>query len=826
MSLEFCSDEALQIKCSYLIEKYKKKLQKVKQLKRELKASIEKKRKEIYMDRYFLNKEKEHLYSELAKEKEKIEMEHLEKTKELYNSYFADIFLYEQEYYQCIYKVFKNLLLKKEEIDNKERRVLKLQEHAWMTLSDRNVRGEISKRVSKQVSEEASKRVSEEASKRVSEEASKQISEEVNVKENTRLNAHSNEYSNANANAADERTTRRPDGDPINHPQKTEHTQHDKHFDIDHLCDLNINEIYQSIILDQGELAHKFTNEGDEFSKSLMREIQAGITPPPFLGEKDEFGSEQCSSVSRRGESDQGEEGIEKRDTWKEQQFLEPSSHGKGGAHTEELRNPLEMEENSGDEEAIQKNVPPSRGEIGKTDWHAGEGREDDKRYVQDVRCRNGGVEWDDAIEDAHLNAHLGEAKKAPQRGDDEESTISKSGGTEQCEGVEEDGEEGEVGEVAEVEEYGDVDPGGSTHFADQTEEIKCLANEETRKGEEDDPFEYQPNGNAAYTTSEHLDSAVHMLGEEPGGRHRRSAIDVNALSDEAKEGLRNSDLFENREVGNTKKDNAELDQVIENNIDFNISSYFSGSYDDIADCEVLGRVDEGAVALHGDAADADAAADAASEPGCNMIQELDSSADPEMGDAQNVEICTVGDPPKQINPNRQFDLELYTNQTDEIKKEEDPSQGNNNPIAPFNEHINSFYNEYEHMRRFNEGNHKIQSSILNTLYSYHNEYSIPIEKMQTFENYVEEIGQLENYERIFSFINGGAEQQARADCDDDPDGTPHVMTKKTVDSKANSNLGLHTVKELINYVSASGKGDETDKGGFKKKKQKQKRRE
>ncbi|KMZ78415.1 hypothetical protein PVIIG_01193 [Plasmodium vivax India VII] len=715
MSLEFCSDEALQIKCSYLIEKYKKKLQKVKQLKRELKASIEKKRKEIYMDRYFLNKEKEHLYSELAKEKEKIEMEHLEKTKELYNSYFADIFLYEQEYYQCIYKVFKNLLLKKEEIDNKERRVLKLQ-----------------------------------------------------------------------------------------------HTQHDKHFDIDHLCDLNINEIYQSIILDQGELAHKFTNEGDEFSKSLMREIQAGITPPPFLGEKDEFGSEQCSSVSRRGESDQGEEGIEKRDTWKEQQFLEPSSHGKGGAHTEELRNPLEMEENSGDEEAIQKNVPPSRGEIGKTDWHAGEGREDDKRYVQDVRCRNGGVEWDDAIEDAHLNAHLGEAKKAPQRGDDEESTISKSGGTEQCEGVEEDGEEGEVGEVAEVEEYGDVDPGGSTHFADQTEEIKCLANEETRKGEEDDPFEYQPNGNAAYTTSEHLDSAVHMLGEEPGGRHRRSAIDVNALSDEAKEGLRNSDLFENREVGNTKKDNAELDQVIENNIDFNISSYFSGSYDDIADCEVLGRVDEGAVALHGDAAD-----------------ELDSSADPEMGDAQNVEICTVGDPPKQINPNRQFDLELYTNQTDEIKKEEDPSQGNNNPIAPFNEHINSFYNEYEHMRRFNEGNHKIQSSsILNTLYSYHNEYSIPIEKMQTFENYVEEIGQLENYERIFSFINGGAEQQARADCDDDPDGTPHVMTKKTVDSKANSNLGLHTVKELINYVSASGKGDETDKGGFKKKKQKQKRRE
>ncbi|EUD64422.1 hypothetical protein C922_05197 [Plasmodium inui San Antonio 1] len=812
MSLEFGSDNTLQIRCSYMIEKYKKKLQKVKQLKRDIKASLEKKSKEFYMDRYFLNKEKEHLYSELAKEKEKMEIEHLEKTKELYNSYFADIFLYEQEYYQCIYKVFKNLLLKKEEIDDKERRVLKLQEHARMTLSDRNV------------------------------------SEGLGEKIRENKNAHSN------GNEAVEKKTGRAYGASDNHQEKTEHGQDDNHFDIDNLCDLNINEIYQSIILDQGERPHNLSNKGDEFSKSITGLIQEGTHSPQFLDEQYEFGteqcgreqsgSEQCSNVSRREGRDRGEEGIEKSATCKKHEILELSSLGKGNAPTEELRNRLKREDNSEYDEAIQENVPTSLGQLRQTDWHAGGGREADGHYPQDVRYKHGVMDWDDAAEDDHS----GGGKKVTHREDDKESTHSKSGGTEQCEEMSEEREEGEDGEV---------EPGGSIHFVHQKEEIKCLANEETCKGEEDDqseydpneydpneyppneyhPSEYHPNGNDAYITSEHLEAAECMQGEEADERHRRSVIDVNPLSHAVKEELRNNDLFEKSEVENRQQDNAELDQVIENNIDFNISSYFSGSYDDIADCAVLERIDEEVVALNDDGGDDDGDGGGDEddlyygddEPEYDMIKERDSGVDPEElkdssekdhgreGDTQNGEICTVGDPTEQMNPNRQIGLELQRNQTSPIKKEEYPPQGNN-PFSSFKQHINNFYTEYEHMRRFNENNHNIKSSIFNTLYSYDNDYSIPIEKMKTFENYVEEIGQLEPYEHILSFINGGGEEQPAADCDDDPNESSHVIRDRPVETEVNSNLGLHTVKELINYVSASAKENQKEPSVFKKK--------
>ncbi|SCM19661.1 conserved Plasmodium protein, unknown function [Plasmodium chabaudi chabaudi] len=139
MSLELNSDQQIQIKCSYIIEKYKKKLKKLKEYKNDLKASYEKKNKAYYIDRYLFNKEKEQLYNEIKKKREELELEDLKKTKELYNSYFIDIFLYEQEYYQCIYKVFKNLLLKKDEIDKKERHSIKLNEYAYMMFSDKNV---------------------------------------------------------------------------------------------------------------------------------------------------------------------------------------------------------------------------------------------------------------------------------------------------------------------------------------------------------------------------------------------------------------------------------------------------------------------------------------------------------------------------------------------------------------------------------------------------------------------------------------------------------------------------------------------------------------
>ncbi|KEG01457.1 conserved Plasmodium protein, unknown function [Plasmodium vinckei vinckei] len=139
MPIDLNYDQQIQIKCSYIIEKYKKKLKKLKEYKRDLKASYEKKNKAYYIDRYLFNKEKEQLYNEIKKKREELELEDLKKTKELYNSYFIDIFLYEQEYYQCIYKVFKNLLLKKDEIDKKERHSIKLNEYAYMMFSDKNV---------------------------------------------------------------------------------------------------------------------------------------------------------------------------------------------------------------------------------------------------------------------------------------------------------------------------------------------------------------------------------------------------------------------------------------------------------------------------------------------------------------------------------------------------------------------------------------------------------------------------------------------------------------------------------------------------------------
>ncbi|VWU49404.1 conserved protein, unknown function [Hepatocystis sp. ex Piliocolobus tephrosceles] len=139
MSLILSTDNIIQIKCSYLIEKYQRKLKNLKQFKNEIKQSFEKKQKAYYIEKYMFNKEKEQLYDEFRKRNEEFEFERLKKTRELYNTYFADIFLYEQEYYQCIYKVFKSLLLKREEIQEKEKHVIKLYDWAHMILSDCNI---------------------------------------------------------------------------------------------------------------------------------------------------------------------------------------------------------------------------------------------------------------------------------------------------------------------------------------------------------------------------------------------------------------------------------------------------------------------------------------------------------------------------------------------------------------------------------------------------------------------------------------------------------------------------------------------------------------
>lgn len=135
------SEQLIQVKCFYLIGKYKKKIKKLKTYKLELKNLFEKKNKEYYINRYLLNKEKEELQKEYQKKKAQLELdaETLERKKRIYSEFFVDIFLYQQEHYQCIYKVFKNLLIKKERLDDKELQLNKLREQLHMCICDKNI---------------------------------------------------------------------------------------------------------------------------------------------------------------------------------------------------------------------------------------------------------------------------------------------------------------------------------------------------------------------------------------------------------------------------------------------------------------------------------------------------------------------------------------------------------------------------------------------------------------------------------------------------------------------------------------------------------------
>ncbi|GAW82802.1 hypothetical protein, conserved [Plasmodium gonderi] len=784
MSLEIGSTHAIQIKCSYMIEKYKKKLKKLKRLKREMKSFFEKKRMENYIDRYFINKEREHLHCELAKEKEKIHLEHLEKLKEIYNNYFADIFLYEQEYYQCIYKVFKNLLLKKEEIDEKEKR-----EQVYMMFSDKNI--------------------------------------------NT-YTIWENKTEHANNNFL------------IDNEKQTEHGEDKKNFDIENLCQLNINEIYQSIILNQSEKTHTHNDEGDYISNTIRCKIKNEENPPItlFSDEQSKVSSELCINLSKKEKSDHEMEDNEKNITDKGNMICVLSPHGKKATAVEEaleevatdtgngmiqdvcnemikevynetieevetsgdvLENAFELKDNSDYEEEIQTNTPTSGEKIKQENWHT----EDVKHAYLNVEEENYN----------HNKDYLGREKSSNKCEDEKEKIHSKSKEAKYCD---------------QMFEKSETENDRNNVFIDEQDEIKCSRNMDTLEGERNTPR--NPcilNHNDEYINNENLKSVEYIYTNAGDEKCPSNDIDEDVLHEQIRKVVANSNICETSQMEDEQKGTEEFDDVIENNINFNISSYFSGSYDDINDSGELGKIDENIVPLNNDTFYNDI-----DNPEYGMIEEHSSVVNStelindlkknhDQIEIQNGEESTIFSTGEDSHVEKELHNEVVDamskEQNDLVKSVETNSKGDKAlalTLTPINENMR---NSDEYMKEFNEENQKIHSSKHSTLYSYHNEYFIPIEKMQTFENYAEKISRLENYENMLHFINSGdatqrgnASHSSRTD-DAKQNGVTASTINQPVHNKPNVNLELNRVEELINYMSA--KKNEIAKNGFKKKK-------
>lgn len=241
------------------------------------------------------------------------------------------------------------------------------------------------------------------------------------------------------------------------------------------------------------------------------------------------------------------------------------------------------------------------------------------------------------------------------------------------------------------------------------------------------------------------------------------------------------------------KKGNKELDEVIENNINFNISSYFSGSYDEINNnetegkdhisnsdsfCEDFKKFEQDILEEH-------------------YINENEKNETPKyLGTMEFNEIC--GDESIQENikngENNEMSNENQTNY--EINKMEystnkltylhdqkiyESSNNDNNKNIKNDEHVE----EYEYMKKFNEQNSMNDYKSLQMSNKCNNEYVIPIERMNTFENYAEEISILENYEDNINIINNLNNIN------------PNKF--KTKDKKTTE---LENIENFINYVS------------------------
>lgn len=193
------------------------------------------------------------------------------------------------------------------------------------------------------------------------------------------------------------------------------------------------------------------------------------------------------------------------------------------------------------------------------------------------------------------------------------------------------------------------------------------------------------------------------------------------------------NNLEANREdKSETHKKIEELDDIIENNIDFNVSSYFSGNFDDIINKE-----------------------DSLENEKSNILNEnsliINNDQTIEYVNNQN-----INSKPSSIT--KKENLHIYNNNDE----------------------------EYQYIKMYNENNNQIQSSLFQTFNNFKNDYNIQIERMNTFENYAQEINILENYEHIMNSLN--------------LDNT--LIQNKNNKSDENAMLNISNIHDIINYMS------------------------
>ncbi|EAA18040.1 hypothetical protein [Plasmodium yoelii yoelii] len=241
------------------------------------------------------------------------------------------------------------------------------------------------------------------------------------------------------------------------------------------------------------------------------------------------------------------------------------------------------------------------------------------------------------------------------------------------------------------------------------------------------------------------------------------------------------------------KKGNKELDEVIENNINFNISSYFSGSYDEIninetegkdhisnsdSFCEDFKKFEQEILEQH--YINENEKNGTSTYLGTMEFNEIygDENIQENIKNGENNEITNENQADYEMNK-----MEYSTNKLTYLhdQKTYESSNNDNKKNIKNDEHVE----EYEYMKRFNEQNNMNDSKSFQMSNKCNNEYVIPIERMNTFENYAEEISILENCEDNINIINNLNNIK------------PNKF--KTKDKKKTE---LENIENFINYVS------------------------
>ncbi|CRG95938.1 conserved Plasmodium protein, unknown function [Plasmodium gallinaceum] len=659
MSLKHSSDQLIQIKCSYLIDKYKKKLKKLKDFKNELKLSFEKKNKAYYVNRYLLNKEKEELYKEFNKKKE-LEMESLERKKDLYNSYFADIFLYEQEYYQCIYKVFKNLLLKKEEIDEKEKYVIKLHEYAHMMFSDKNVNSPL---------------------------------EQYNCEKKTN---YKEEYNNK------------------------------KNIDIDNLCNININEIYESIIhdnLDEDMYTYNYVCKSGKENYPNEHFLKIDKVIPPFNKCVDSL-NEICDNSFKNYEKNI----VKKEDTNMNNDYNENEC-----VYKEQGKNEKEI----GEEKELQIEV-----EIEK----------DEKECV---------FEKKNSYENEQPEATEKEEKKDEIKDmffEDKEHSINNyvNIGVSYTKKNEEKKSEGNYNETEDINKYIKINDDNKKEHENSyelTNEIKKKEYLNQTKIEEENNFLNYATSNNNYEYIKNRKEDEDILYTDEIIENDSTTFDSNNLTNKINKEIEISNIYtkEKDDNGeNEKIENEELDDVIENNIIFNISSYFSGNYEEIND---NGKEDK-------------------------IFEENNMLNNSNFDESSKIKI--------EYNILKEDTLYKNDNIRNNSTENVELNSSNKDVTNIFLKEYSINNDEYKYMNSLSE-NKEIELTEFQKYNNYKNENSIKIEKINTFEDYEEEkskIVDIENNDNFMSIENKTEKKN---------NSFKNKIKKKTE---------IKNIQELINYMS------------------------